>query len=83
MDEESIDRRAHWVQLAITGIVIATIWCVRLEFTVSGLKTDMENQKKNRDEMISKIWDKIGSDHDRIIETRTITDCILHKNCSQ
>lgn len=53
MKEEQIDRRAHWAQIAITGIVIATIWCVRLEFTVQELKKDAEereaNVQKNRD----------------------------------
>lgn len=81
MDEESIDRRAHWVQWAITGIIIATAWCVRLEFTVSGLKSDMESQKKNRDEMISQLWNKLGADHDKGIETRAILDCLRLKNC--
>ena len=81
MDEESLDRRAHWVQWAITGIVIATAWCVRLEFTVSGLKADMANQKNSRDEMISQLWNKWGADHDRLVETRTMVDCIRLKNC--
>jgi hypothetical protein len=72
VDEEQIDRRAHWVQWAITGIVIATAWCVRLEFTVAGLKSDMETQKKMRDESISQIWNRFGADHDQM--TRTAKD---------
>lgn len=67
MNEEKLDRRAHWVQWVATGIIIATGWCCRLEFTVSQLKTDMELQKSNRDQMISRIWDKMGTDHDMLI----------------
>ena len=67
MDEEQIDRRAHWVQLVIGGIIAATIWCVKLEMTTSSLKSDMEIQKSKRDEMIARIVDKISQDHDQII----------------
>lgn len=67
MDEEGLDRRLHWGQWAITGIVIATAWCVRLEFTVASLKAEMENQKANRDKSIALIWERFGSDHDLLI----------------
>lgn len=67
LDEEKIDRRAHWAQWAITGIVIATGWCCRLEFTVAQLKADMEIQKNSRDQMISRIWDRMGADHDMLL----------------
>ena len=80
LDEEKIDRRAHWVQWAITGIIIATAWCVRLEFTVSNLKSDMETQKRTRDEMISKIWDKIGSDHDAVVRNSTDIEWLKKKH---
>ena len=66
MDEEQLDRRAHWVQWLITGIVVATIWCVRLEFTVAGLKSDMEQQKAARDSSIAQIWQRFGTDHDML-----------------
>jgi hypothetical protein len=66
VNEEKIERRFHWAQWVITGIIIATGWCVRLEFTVSNLKADMENQKHNRDQMISRIWDRMGEDHDAL-----------------
>lgn len=72
MDEEQIDRRAHWVQWIVAGIIGATVWCVRLEFTIAELKTDMENQKKSRDESIAMIWNRFGSDHDQL--TRAAKD---------
>lgn len=66
MDEEGLDRRLHWGQWAITGIIIATAWCVRLEFTVAGLKADFEAQKQARDKTIEAIWNRFGSDHDQL-----------------
>lgn len=66
LDEEKLDRRAHWAQWAITGIVLATGWCVRLEFTVAALKTEMEQQKAARDQSISAIWNRFGADHDQV-----------------
>ena len=72
MNEEKIDRRVHWAQWAITGIVIATGWCVRLEFTVANLKSEFENQKGIRDQSISQIWNRFGADHD--VLTRVTND---------
>lgn len=66
MDEQKIDRRAHWAQLAITGVILATGWCVRLEFTVSSLQKSMEEQKKSRDSEMAQLWNRFGSDHDML-----------------
>ena len=75
MDEEKIDRRVHMVYWIVAGIVLATSWCVRLEFTVAGLKSDMENQKKARDESIAQLWNRFGADHDEITKLRQwVTD---------
>lgn len=53
MNEEKIDRRAHWAQIVVAGIVAVTVWCVRLEFTVAELKKDADtrelNVERNRD----------------------------------
>lgn len=43
-----------------------TAWCVKLEMTTAQLKTDMTNHIAARDVVISKLWDKLGEDHDRI-----------------
>lgn len=67
MTEDKIDRRAHWAQIVATGIIIATAWCVKLEMTTSGLKSDMEIQKARRDEMLARMAEKINQDHDRTI----------------
>jgi hypothetical protein len=75
MDEEKIDRRVHMVYWIVAGIVLATSWCVRLEFTVAGLKSDMEQQKRTRDESISQIWNRFGMDHDSITKLQQwVTD---------
>ena len=66
MEEEKIERRIQWAYWAFCGIVAAVVWCCKLEFTVSGLKADMEQQKKNRDEGIAQIWNRFGSDHDAL-----------------
>jgi hypothetical protein len=66
LDEEQIDRRAHWVQIAGAAIVAVTAWCVKLEMTTTQLKDDMINHIAARDVTISKLWDKLGEDHDKI-----------------
>lgn len=43
-----------------------TAWCVKLEMTTTQLKTDMATHIAARDVIISKLWDKLGEDHDRI-----------------
>ena len=67
MTEEKIDRRAHWAQVIATGLVIATIWCVKIQIELAGVKSDMEIQKARRDEMIARLVEKVSSDHDRIV----------------
>jgi len=66
VNEEKLDRRAHWVVWAVSGIILATGWCIRLEFTVSALKAQIDEQIKNRDTQISNIWTRFGQDHDEI-----------------
>ena len=60
-NEEKVDRRAHWIQIIVTGIVLATLWCARLEYTVQDLKKDSENREANvnryRDERTKELQD--------------------------
>lgn len=65
--EERIERRIHWIQIVAGGIIAATVWCAKIQFELVGIEKDMELQKSNRDQMISRIWDKIGTDHDMLI----------------
>lgn len=66
MNEATLDRRAHWIQIVITGIVLATGWCMKLEITVSSLKAEadkradaIENNRKNRDADLLKMENRI------------------------
>lgn len=71
INEEKLDRRAHWIQWLVTAVIIATGWCVRLEFTVNQLKTDIESQHKDRDKTIASLWSKFGEDHDQVTVSKT------------
>jgi hypothetical protein len=67
MNAEGLERRVEWGQRLAWLLVAATAWCVRLEFTVRELKTEMETLHAKRDEVIKTMWEKMGSDHDRLI----------------
>lgn len=45
-----------------------TAWCVKLEMTTAQLKVDMVNHIAARDVVISRLWDKLGEDHDKVIK---------------
>ena len=64
MDEEKLDRRAHWIQVALMGLIAATVWVCKIQFELAGVEKDMENQKAKRDQSVQEIRDRINSDHD-------------------
>lgn len=66
MNEVKLDRRAHWIYWAIGLVVAITSWCVRLQMTQNQQSIDMAAHVAARDAALSKIWDRLGSDHDRI-----------------
>jgi hypothetical protein len=68
LDEEKVDRRLHWTQAIIIGIVSATIWCVKLEMTTSALKAQ-----------VAQVWEAFGKDHDTLTRTRTDVDWLRQK----
>ena len=72
MDEEKIDRRIHWAYWLVAGVVVATTWCVKMQFELAGMKSEFETQKMRRDDAMSKIWEKIGTDHDTL--TKAVKD---------
>lgn len=49
MDERSLDRRFDWGSKIVWAVIIATAWCVKLEFTVSELKKDADQREARVD----------------------------------
>jgi len=72
MNEEKIDRRAHWIQLLVTCIVAAAVWCARLEFKTNDNRADTDE-----------INQRFIKDHDRLTELRAIVDCMRHHDCGE
>jgi hypothetical protein len=67
MKEEQVDRRAHWVQIAITGIVLATGWCVKLEMNLSKITDDFVQYKKDMKSTSKEFDNKLYDHNDRLI----------------
>ena len=64
MKEEQIDRRAHWIQALVTGIIVATVFCVKLQMGLTQLEQDFKDYKKEMKATI-KEFDNRGDDLDR------------------
>jgi hypothetical protein len=74
-DEEQIDRRAHWAQWALAGIVAATAWCVKLEMNSSNQAEDAKQYKRDMKATL-KEQDNKGDDLEhRLIILETIQAC--------
>ena len=64
MNEDKLERRAHWFQLLVTGLVAATVFCVKLQMNLAQLEQDFKEYKlemkhtmKNYDERLDDLHD--------------------------
>jgi hypothetical protein len=73
LSEEKIDRRAHWIQLLVTGLVAATVWCVKLEMNLSQLETDFKQYKRDMKDTVKEYDNRLDDLDHRVIhlEDRT------------
>ena len=55
MDEESLDRRAHWVQWILGGLIAATVFCVTLKLTVADLAQRVKEQDNSIDDITHRL----------------------------
>lgn len=67
MNEDKIDRRAHWVQALVTGLILATAWCVKLQMNVAQLETDFKDYKKEQKQNIKGFDDRLDDHNNRLI----------------
>jgi sensor domain CHASE-containing protein len=75
LDEETIDRRAHWAWAIVSAIVAATVFCVTIKLTMNQLEQDFKDYKKEQ-KVILKDQDNKGDDLDhRVIVLETIQAC--------
>ena len=78
MDEEKLDRRMHWAYAVIAAIVALTTWMVKIQMTQNQQAIDIQNHVNVRDMQMGKVWDKIGTDHDRITKLEQWKDDHSH-----
>lgn len=75
LNEDQIDRRAHWFQIVVGLIIVATAWCVKLELNSSQQSDDAKQYKKDM-KVNFKEMDNKGDDLDhRVIVLETIQAC--------
>lgn len=72
MDEEKLDRRAHWVQWIAGGVVGATIFCVTIKLTLTQLEQDFKEYKQEMKRTMKELDNRIDDihDHQLILETQ-------------
>ena len=71
MDEETIDRRAHWAWAIITAIVAATVFCVTLKLSLSQLEQDFKDYKKEMKTTIKEHDNRMDDLHDHVLILET------------
>ncbi len=65
VDEEKIDRRAHWIQVAIGAIIAVTVFCVTIKLTVAQLEQDFKDYKKEQKISFKDLDNRIDSVSDK------------------
>ena len=75
MDEEKIDRRAHWIQIIATGLVAATVFCVTIKLTLTQLEDDFKQYKKDQKVTFKDMDNTVDDLTHRIIVLETKQGC--------
>ena len=75
IDEDKIDRRAHWIQAILVAIVAATVWCVKLEMNSSSQADDLKQYKKDMKATFKEMDNSVDDLTHRIIVLETESKC--------
>lgn len=75
MNEEKIDRRAHWVQWIAGGLIGATVFCVTLKLTVAQLEQDFKDYRREIKVTLKEQDNREDDLNNRVLILETIQKC--------
>lgn len=70
-----------WPLWAVIFAVV--VGYLKQQWDVNDIKADIAAATARRDKMMAEHQNAAQADHDKLVETRTIVDCIRNHNCGQ
>lgn len=68
MEQKNIENSLHWIQLLVTGLIAATVFCVKLQIGLTQIEQDFKDYKKDQKQTFKELDNRLDAVSDRMIE---------------